>query len=108
MERKTKLIIDALKHGPMKAVKATKIAGGQQLQSLVKTGCVIKYTDENPDYSAGTRGQKPMCLWIKIGSLEYVEPKMGTGQKIAGKKGIAAAIKVLERAGYTVLPPNKQ
>jgi len=105
MERKTKNVISALRNGPMKATDARSIAGSQQLASLVKAGCVEKYVDENPDYVTTAGGQKPMCLWVKLGPVEYVEPRMGR-TKPAGEKGIATAIRVLERAGYTVLPPN--
>ena len=107
MERKTKRVIESLRNGPMKLSAAVKIAGNEQLAKLESAGCVVKYANENPDYHAGARGQKPMCAWVKLGSVEYVEPRMGcSDKKIAGPKGIAAAIRVLERAGYTVLPPN--
>ena len=105
MERKTGLIIDALGLAPMKASNARKIAGSTQLEKLVKAGCVVIYEDINPDYARSTGGAKPLCQWVKIGATPYVEPRMG-GTRKAEAKGIAAAILKLERAGYTVLPPN--
>ena len=107
MERKTKLIIDALERAPMKASDARKIAGSTQLEKLVKIGCVAVYEDINPDYARSTGGAKPLCQWVKIGAVPYSEPRMG-GTRKAEAKGIAAAILKLERAGYTVLPPNGQ
>ena len=105
MERKTKHVISALSKEPMKATAAKEIVGSKQLANLVKAGFVEQYIDENPDYAAGARGQKPMCAWVKLGATPYVEPRMG-GTRKAGAKGIAAAILKLERAGYTVLTPN--
>lgn len=85
----------------MKVADARAIIGNRQLQILAKAGFIETYADENPNYVTATRGQKPMCLWVRIGPVEYVEPRMG-GPNKAGEKGITKAIRTLELAGYTV------
>lgn len=104
MGQKTQMVVDALKAAPMKATNAKKIAGSCQFDKLVKAGCVVIYEDINPDYATSTGGAKPLCHWARIGDVEYVHPRLG-GRR-PQPKGFAAAIRKLERAGYTVLPPN--
>ncbi len=101
MKRKTIEIINSLKKGDMKLADAAKIAGPNQLRLLCDQGCVERYESENPDYAKSSGGQRPMCIWVRLGSVEYVQPVMGN-LKTSGEKGIARAIMVLERAGYKV------
>jgi hypothetical protein len=113
MDRKTTQLIEALKRAPMKASHARALASRAQFAKLVERGCITKYQDINPEYAQSTGGQKPICQWVKLGAVEYVEPYWG------GKKGgvrdssnlsvrIEKAVELLTAYGYSILPPNAQ
>jgi hypothetical protein len=99
METKTKRLLSRLADGPLKWAEVGVYVGRSQATSLAKAGAIEKFTAENPNYANGEPGQKPMCLWVRLGA----EPYAAHGRyREASDKGIADAIKFLERHGYKV------
>ena len=98
---KTQILFDAVKDSPIRQQDAISMLGSASLlDSFVKSGFLKKYIGDDPVYLTAERGNKPTCLWIKKGDIEYKKTIK------APAKGILKAIKILELHGYTVLPPN--
>ena len=104
MPRKTTQLIEALMRAPMKASHARNFAGNAQFAKLVKKGCIETYQDINHEYAESTGGQKPICQWVKLGHVEYVEAQWGKKKDVHAH--IAKATQLLEAHGYSVLPPD--
>lgn len=54
--------------------------GESQATNLLKRDVLRRYTDENPLYQAGLRGQKPMCYWATLGD-KMLQPRKQTHSK---------------------------